>query len=362
VARPAAPGARLDHEQSGGPSACVKLWPVRGRKLRRGFGWRGWYLLLGVPVSVFIYIQLTADSERYGPYADIMLGPARMVRPALIASLTIILAIAVSWGRYKRSMRTKHYQEIVDPLVASREEYCLILRPFGSDGEIVIPHSAPGASTIEQVIARAVRRSLGLKTYAIVDQDRRLAPPGPIYLRAPHDKWQHAVQTLIRRAHSVVLILSPGQDIRSSFEWEIEELTRHELQSRVVIVLPPDRLYPNDYPQAFQYACVLVEALQGFAGSVAGVDPLRVLDFERKLPGRTHVLKYCRSSAVVEPELFFWDFDIYQKSIPRVLRWVRWGQWMQFYKRALVEAFGTTERELSKLGFAARYPYWPARS
>lgn len=335
---------------------------MRGRKLRRGFGWRGWFLLLGIPVSVFIYIQLTADRERYGSYADIMLGPARMVRPALIAIVLVILFIAISWGRYKRSMRTKYYQDIVDPLVGSHEEYCLILRPFGSDGEIVIPHSGPGASTIEQVIARAVRRSLRLKTYAIVDQDRRLAPPGPIYLRAPHEKWQHAVQTLIRRAHSVVLILSPGQDIRSSFKWEIEELTRHHLQSRVVIVLPPDRLYPKDYPQAVQFACVLVDALQGFAGSVDDVDPHRVRDFERKMPRRTHVLKYCRSSVVAEPELFTWDFVTFHERIPRAMRWVRWGLWMQFYKRALAEAFGTTERELSELGFAARYPFWPAPS
>jgi hypothetical protein len=335
---------------------------VRGRKLRRGFGWRGLFFLVAVPVVFFSYLRLTADPEQYGPYADIMLGPARMVRPALIASLIVIIAIAVSWGRYKRSMRTKHYQEIVDPLVASREEYCLILRPFGSDGEIVIPHSAPGASTIEQVIARAVRRSLRLKTYAIVDQDRRLAPPGPIYLRAPHDKWQHAAQTLIRRAHSIVLILSPGQDIRSSFKWEIEELTRHELQSRVVIVLPPDRLYSDDYPQAFQYACVVVDALQGFAGSVDDVDPLRVLDFKRKITGRTHLLKYCRSSFFAESKLFTWDFDSFRESTPRALKWVRWGLWIKFYNRALAEAFGTTERELSKLGFAARYPYWPARS
>jgi hypothetical protein len=56
---------------------------------------------------------------------------------------------------------------------------------------------------------------------------------------AADDEWQEAVSTLIRRAHSIVLLLPPGQEIRDSFRWEIDQLTQRGLQSRVTIVLPP---------------------------------------------------------------------------------------------------------------------------
>ena len=282
-----------------------------------------------------------------------MLGPVRFVRPALISSFLIIFFILVTWGRYKRSARTKPYQEVLDPLVRSDEEYCLILRPFGSDGEIVLPHAGPGAATIEQVVARAARKTLRLRTYAIVDQDRRLAPPGPTYLRAPHDEWQIAALTLIRRAHSVVLILPPGQEIRSSFKWEISQLVEHGLQSRVIIVLPPDRLYPDDYPQALRQARVLVGALEGFTVEGADLHP----------PERTHVLKFCRSTAFEDPQLRFWDFRSFiEEYQPKVMRWVKWGLWIPFYRNALRDAFDSTERELSTLNFGARYPIRSARS
>jgi hypothetical protein len=275
-----------------------------------------------------------------------MLGPARLVRPTLISSVLIILFIMITWGRYKRSARTQPYAEVLDRLVQSDEEYCLILRPFGSDGEIVVPHSTPGAATIEQVISRAARKSLGLRTYAIVDQGRRLAPPGPTYLRAPNDEWQLAVRTLIRRAHSIVLVLPPGQEIRDSFRWEINQLAGHRLQSRVTIVLPPDRLYPDDYPLALRQACLLVDRLEGFTVHGGDLEP----------PERTHVLKFCRSKAFEDPQLRFWDFRSFiEENQPKVLRWVKWGVWIPFYRSALRDAFRTTEDELSTLSFAARY-------
>jgi hypothetical protein len=92
------------------------------------------------------------------------------------------------------------------------------------------------------------------------------------------------------------------------------------------------------------------------------VDPLRILAVERVIPKRAHVLKYCRATAVADPQLCFWDFESFDKTRPGLMRWVRWGLWIPFYRRALVDAFGTTERELSTLGFAARYPFWSAPS
>jgi hypothetical protein len=276
--------------------------------------------------------------------------PTTVVAPGPAA--WIVIAIVLTWGRYRQSAQTSTYQDILPRLIESNEEYCLILRPFGSDGEVVLPSRWFGASTVEQVIARAAKKTpLGLTTYAIVDQNRRIAPPGPVYLRAPHDKWKSVVHTLVRRAHSIVLILPPGQDIRDSFNWEIDQLTQHGLQSRVTVVLPPDFLYPDHYPKAFHQACVLVAALEGFARSIDEVVSLRVHDLEVSITERTHVLKYCRSDPMKDPELRWWY--IRKRKIP-----MGNAGWSLFYFRALGAAFETTRKELSCLGFAARYP-WP---
>jgi hypothetical protein len=315
---------------------------MRGRKLWRGLRWNGVILLTGIGVLLILGIEIVAH-DQFGIFSP----PVIFGRLVVFAGLAFV-PIAISWGRHRKSAETTPYDQVLDRLVRSDEEYCLILRPFGADGEVVLSKRWFGALTIEQVIARAARKSLGLTTYAIVDQDRRLAPPGPTYLRAPHDRWQAAVRTLVRRAHSIVVILPPGQDIRDSFKWEIDQLTHHGLQSRVIVVLPPDRLYKNDYPQAFQHACVLAATMEGFAGSIEDVLSLRVLDLEASLSERTHVVKYCRSNSGETPVLRWW----YVKKRGR-----RHIAGVKFYVQALTAAFATTERELSSLGFPARYTW-----
>ena|SRR5690242_7747225 len=59
--------------------------------------------------------------------------------------------------------------------------------------------------TMEQVIARSARQALRLDTYALVDQNRELAPPGPIYLRASNESWQKAVLPLVQHSDSIIL-------------------------------------------------------------------------------------------------------------------------------------------------------------
>ncbi|MFJ8390668.1 hypothetical protein ACIQ9Q_40535 [Streptomyces sp. NPDC094438] len=314
---------------------------MRGRKLWHGLGGCGVVILVSC-VAVLSYELL--KPTQFGDHHQYFVMRS-LAEIALIAVL-----VAVGWGRYKRSSETKPYQEVLGPLVASEEEYCLILRPFGSDGEVVMPHRLHGASTMEQVIARAARKSLGLKTYALVDQDRRLAPPGPIWMRSPHDQWQTAVRTLIRRAHSVVLVLPPGQGIRAALKWEVDQITQHNLQTRLTVVLPPVRHHKDDHRQAFLGACEILAALEGFAGSVDDGDLLRVHRLELTLHERTQVVKYCRSKPEDHPELCFW-YSKPQRGHKRSAR---------FFQKALVTAFRTTEQELSGLGFSARYPRSPS--
>jgi hypothetical protein len=158
------------------------------------------------------------------------------------------VAIAWTWGLYQPSSRTQSHADVLPRLLPSREEFCLLLRPFGSDGEVLVPHTSPRGGrfnglrtsfTLEQVIARAVREELGQVLYAVVDQTRELAPPGPAYLRAPHHDWRGAVQAMILRAHTIVILVPLDQDLRADFEWELAEIVKARRQARVILVLPP---------------------------------------------------------------------------------------------------------------------------
>ena len=193
-------------------------------------------------------------------------------------------------------MRTKPYFEILAPLVRSNEEYCLLLRPFGSDGEIILRHRGQRTATLEQVVARAARKAIGIKVYALVDQDRTLAPPGPVYLRAPHEQWQSATRVLVRRAQLDRDYSAAGAGDPNSFQWEIEQITQRNVQSRVIIVLPPCDRDVDAYRPALQQACVLLATLEGFAGSVDDVDQFKIYHWETTLSERTQVLKFCRGT------------------------------------------------------------------
>lgn len=278
-----------------------------------------------------------------------------LLAPLIILALAGLVIVTIAPRRYRRSERTKPYDEILGPLVTSAEEYCLLLRPFGSDGEIILPYGyrpwwMPGqlgwTVTLEQVVASAARKSLGLKVCALVDQDRLLAPPGPVYLRSPHDHWQSVTRTLIRRAHSIVIILAPGQEIRTSFQWEIEQITQHDLQKRVIIVLPPWRRHEYAYHNALQQACALLATFEGFAGSVGDVDLLRAYHWERQFTTKpAHIIKLCRGINDSLPEVEWW-YPAGRRSVEA-----------KFYRTYLTRAFAITERELSGLNFSARYPW-----
>lgn len=208
--------------------------------------------------------------------------------------------VIVASRKFRRPVHTKPHDKVLKPLIASAEEHCLLLRPFGSDGEVILPHKwdpwwvprALRSLTLEQAVALIAHESIGLKMYALVDQDRLLAPPGPVYLRSPHDQWQSVTRTLIRRAHLIVIILSPEQGIRKSFRWEIEQIVQYDLQSRVIIVLPPYDRYSNVYKQALRQACLLVATLENFTGSVQDADPRRVQHWEQILAEKTTKTKH----------------------------------------------------------------------
>lgn len=264
--------------------------------------------------------------------------------PALVAALALI-PILRTWGRYQQSHRTTPSDEVLARLLRSDEEYCLLLRPFGSDGETILRRGR-GSFTLEQVIGRAAGKILGFKVYAMVDQDRRLAPPGLVHMRAPHDQWQSAVQALIRRAHSIVLVLPPGEDVRHSFNWELAQITHHHLQSRVILVLPPPDQDKAGYARSLQQACVILGMFEPFAGTADDVDSLSIYHWETTLSSRTIMLKFAQL-----PDATLGDVQCWEAPETRVRR-IRYKS----YQRALEEALALNQRELSGLGFSARYP------
>lgn len=326
-------------------SSSESVGDMRIKKLWRGLGWRGVVFLVAPPVLasfVASYIVYGNPFSRFGlPQTVLAPGPV----------IGVILAILFTWGRYEKSQRTKTTVEVLPDLLNSTEEFLLILRPFGSDGKVLLPARWFGSSTVEQVIARAARKTLGFKAYAIVDQDQRLAPPGPVYMRASNDEWKDAVSALIGRAHSVVLILPPGQGLRQSFVWEIDQLVRHELHTRTMIVLPPDRLYPVDYAIALQQACLLAATLEGQGRSVDEVFSLRVLDLEASLDGkRVHAIKFSRPHpwGKSEPEMY--------RVKKRKLGFMKMA-WSVFYFGVISKELESVRNELSGVGFTSRYPW-----
>ncbi|MGM1065208.1 hypothetical protein [Saccharothrix sp. Mg75] len=202
-------------------------------------------------------------------------------------------------------MKTEPATEILARLRDSAEEFCLLLRPFGHDGATVLHRGrATGilsvGATLEEIVALSIERVLNVPTYAVVDQDLKFATPGPIYMHAPNNDWKRHVRELIVGAQFIVLMLPEGQkssDIRSSFAWELEQITHFGLQSRVILVLPPKRKSDNGQAHrvALHQACVILAAMDGFAGTVDDVDDLHVAHHEKSMPNTTFLIKADRS-------------------------------------------------------------------
>lgn len=137
-------------------------------------------------------------------------------------------------------------------LFTSKVEYCLLLRPFGSDGYIPLrtwypPNSAratllagvPTSKTLERVLEASANKILKCGTIALVDPALKVIPKSPRYISSDNRTWQSAVDILLRRALVVVLILPPSQRVRESIRWELHRAIQLGLLGRLLFVLPP---------------------------------------------------------------------------------------------------------------------------
>ncbi|WP_433273787.1 hypothetical protein ACQPZF_19985 [Actinosynnema sp. CS-041913] len=216
-------------------------------------------------------------------------------------AISALVMIVVGAAKYPRSANTVGHEEVVLPLLRSSAKYCLILRPFGQDAEIVLPKAMAkrriGGSpfvrnvTMEQVVTTAARTTLDMKTYGIVDQRTTFAPPGPILMRAPDAEWQSVARSLIRRAHVIVLILPPDRDFGDGFQWEVEQIRRYGAQSRVIVLLPPGDRDEETHEAALRRACVLLALLDGEP------DHFRIHEYELMLPATTLLIRSTEGGA-----------------------------------------------------------------
>lgn len=318
-----------------------------GQVLRRFWRTIGWFGALGLAFSILVLVLLGTGGLIWDSTV------INILRPVLLLLVGLAVA-AATWGYYAKSVETTPYQRVLSRLLASREEFCLILRPFGSDGEVFVPFlrgttgkfrfvpmgSVTPTMTLEQVVARSTQRQLGMASYAMVDQDRTLAPPGPIYLRAPHSEWKKPAAALIRRAHTIAILLPPGQSLRAAMEWELQEIIRLRRQSRVLIVLPPADRREYNHARARRQAGVLLAALEGLPSGIQNVPKARIEHYLSELPDRVMVVKVRQDGGAS-----FWYGE--QR------RWRKIAT--ETYTAALGEALDANEAEFAGRGFAARY-------
>lgn len=263
-------------------------------------------VLLIVPLLSYVLLDPQAG------FQALIASGAGISGVAVLPALALSLGSGVRWWlRYKRPRETLDCAGAIDSILASDTSYCLLLRTFGGDGQVLLPtHPRIGlwspALTLEQVTARALSHH-GIRTYTLVDAAVRHSPPGPVYLRSPDEGWQDHIAALAGKAAHIVLLLAPGREMRPSLAWEIELIRRRGLQHRVTIVFPPcgrKGRYDLSHVTARSNAQRILEMLELSSVDVPAVAELmhralavRILKHEDHQRRMVHMLKV--SSAVL---------------------------------------------------------------
>ncbi|MHC1557786.1 hypothetical protein ACR9E3_02460 [Actinomycetospora sp. C-140] len=204
----------------------------------------------------------------------------------------VLISQAARLGSRRRSANAPVYEESLSRITQTNEKYCLILRPFGSDGLTrlpygyrpwFVPRDAGLTRSLEEVVSRSAFYACGLQTYTLTDHRQRYAPVGPVLVRVENEHWQSCTETLLDRAHTVVIIIPPIEQLQNGFQWEIQQLSLKNLRCRTIIVLPPVALASWAHAWCVRQAAQILAALQEFAMAVDEVDPSIVFYWEEVL-------------------------------------------------------------------------------
>ena len=264
---------------------------------------------------------------------------------------------------YQRTAAVRGYQHTLFKLIDSQSEFCLVLRPFGRDGMTIV-RDMKGVvkggigpkkffrrranTTMEQIVGRAAREARTLLTYAIVDSGVRVAPPGLVFMSAPHDQWQMVAAHLIARAHTIVLIVPEKSRMDTEgFRWELEQIADFSLQSRVVVVLPPPgrRNRPKRAPVA-QARAIIATLSSAMVDDYGVGEPL-----SDAFPDEAVVVRTSFHTREAK-----WWVPQRPDRVPGLRRQPRrWYVSSGTYEGALIEAIKDIEAEMSDWSFGARY-------
>jgi hypothetical protein len=177
----------------------------------------------------------------------------------LLTPIYLLVLARVKRGWFKRTYKNKvaSARDYIRSVDTSKKEYCLILRPFGNDAYFSMQNinseylfsmlflNWSKGIVLEQMIEKLVRENCGAETVALVDPVLRHIPSTPTFISAGDDNWRAMVFDLMKRAMLVFVIISPGQELRSSLIWEMTKLIQLGMLGRFVLVIPPQRLKKN---------------------------------------------------------------------------------------------------------------------
>jgi hypothetical protein len=98
---------------------------IVARRAWKVVGWWG-------AVSAVLVVVAVGGALAHGQVLD-----SSMDHIIIYFGVGVIALIATVRG-YQKSAKTASYDELSSSLLASTEEFCLILRPFGGDGKIIL--------------------------------------------------------------------------------------------------------------------------------------------------------------------------------------------------------------------------------
>lgn len=168
-----------------------------------------------------------------------------LVTNGLLRSLIFLIKTSKEYKNIG-NLNIRSIETYLSSIENTNNEYCLILRPFGADGQLYLPIKInaliPGnpSLTIETVITKTVRDISGISTVSIVDPALKKIPPGPQYLKVDDD-WKIHVEKLIERALFVIFLFPPGKHSTQSIEWELITTIEKDLFGRILLILPPPK-------------------------------------------------------------------------------------------------------------------------
>jgi hypothetical protein len=150
-------------------------------------------------------------------------------------------------AEYRPKLDVRSADDLCREVAATKTEFCLVLRPFGADGMIYTVKADSirnsqrvrgDTTTVEALVETAAASVFGVSTWALVDPQALVLPPGPHWVSSDQASWQGHVKRLIQRALVVIVVVPPNKSKTPNLEWEIRQCVANGLTGRLLFVLP----------------------------------------------------------------------------------------------------------------------------